>query len=202
MENQSNPTLNTRTNTTRDGDAITAKIGGGTYTAEALAALSPDIWRNAGVLLGEQVEGALVTVVAMPTVEKVAEYGDKRWAWLHLAAGIKIKVYEGSERAKSLGLQFDGGKFRPAVIGNVAVVVTGPLKKLADCWTISTPWVVLPGARDEKQGEIADAVQVAFAAAHTLALSTVEQVFETVSDETERVETEGEVEVDDAGIHG
>ena len=171
--------IKARTNVQRDGSPVDAKVVDGQYTEAAKKALTPDIWRKAGTVVGELEENNAVTVVAMPTVEKVAEFNGKRWAWLHLTAGLKIKVYEGSQRAAALGLQFDGGKYRPAVIGNTAIVLTGIVKRMASGdLTIATPWIVTADDRDETQAELAAQTQAAFESAHTAALATVAQVYE------------------------
>jgi hypothetical protein len=162
--------------TTRDGVPVTAKVRDRSYTPEARAALKPEIWQNAGIVIGELIDGASVHIFAMPTVVKVAEYGGKRWAWLHLAGGVSIKVYENSARATALGLQFDAGKYRPAVIANEAVVVIGTVRQLGTGWTIASPWIVPPADRNELQAEKAAEVQMAFTTAYAQALDGL-QVF-------------------------
>lgn len=169
--------MQTETNIQRSGEPVTSKVRDRKYTAEAKAALTPDIWKGAGSVMGEMEDGAEVAIYAMPTIAKVAEYGDKRWAWLHLANGVTIKVYEGSNRAAALGLQFDAGKHRPAAIANDVVVVTGKLRQTESGWTMANPWIVRPEDRTETQADLAAQTQAAFDTAHDAALAGL-QVFE------------------------
>lgn len=179
LQNTTPETENTapkaRTWTTRDGRSIAPK-GVEIYTPEAQAALKPEIWTEAGLVDGEVTDGAEVTVYGMPSVTKVCEYGGKRWAWVHLAQGIKIKVYEDSGRAKALGAEFDAGKFRPVVLHNALVAVRGTLRQVEGGLTVANPWIVTGEALVEQPWfdvEKGLAVVEAFKAAHAAALTTV-----------------------------
>lgn len=177
------------------------------YTAEAKAALKPSIWMDAGQVIGDKVEDGKVIIYAMPSVLKVAEYGDKRWAWVHLAEGVKVKIYENSGRANALDLKFDAGKQRPVVLQNRLVVVTGTLRKTPDGdFTMGTPWIVPADQWDNLEGfdsDVASAVIGKFQAGRAEALAGIDNLFVAeVADDSVAVSDDDD-DGDDAGsVHG
>ena len=180
MDTQS--TITARTGLQRDGTPVTAKPLS-SWPDATKKALCPSIWRGVGTLTGELAHGNEVELIGMPTVEKVAEFGDKRWAWLHIAAGVRIKVYEGSSRAEVVGLQFDGGKYRPAVVANRAVLVRGKLRAIESGFTLGIPWIVRACDMTSAEAAAVAAVQAQFDGAYGAALASVQDDVEEQDDD-------------------
>ena len=78
----------------------------------------------------DPVNPKIATVAAAPTVIKVCEYDEGKWAWIGLGERVRLKVHFPSDVADGLGLVW--GKNRKVLTSTQIFVVSGEISTTDD----------------------------------------------------------------------